>query len=87
TPTIIYHLKPAPSSANYETALGSRRYRSVPPSPTLAPSSPGFPPRSSKALHRVMNMTCEAVDMKVYDAILGMDWLKSVNPDVDWAAG
>ena len=32
---------------------------------------------------RVINMSCEAVDMTVYDLILGMDWLRSVNPDID----
>ncbi|KAJ5555598.1 hypothetical protein N7461_004068 [Penicillium sp. DV-2018c] len=36
---------------------------------------------------RVMDITCEFVDMKVYDLILGMDWLTSVNPDIDWTAG
>ncbi|KAJ5130957.1 uncharacterized protein N7515_006996 [Penicillium bovifimosum] len=36
---------------------------------------------------KVMTMICEAVDMTVYDAILGMDWLRSVNRTYDWAAG
>ena len=32
-------------------------------------------------------MSYEAVDITVYDLILGMDWLRSVNPDIDWATG
>lgn len=32
-------------------------------------------------------MTCESVDMSKYDMVLGMDWLRTVNPDIDWANG